>query len=72
MESSAKCEVYSAESGEWSKVCSMNTSRLAFALTYYQDKVLAIVGSSNMKKLNTVETYDLGDNKWTTAGARLL
>ena len=72
MESSAKCEVYSAESGEWSEVSSMNTSRMAFALTYFQDKVWAIGGDSNMNLLDTVETYDLGENKWKTADVRLL
>ena len=50
----------------------MNTSRCAFALTYFQDKVWAIGGDSNMNLLDTVETYDLGENKWTAADVRLL
>ena len=72
LETSAKCEVYSAECGEWSEVSSMNASRCALALTYFQDKVWAIGGCSNMNALDTVETYDLGENKWTTADVRLL
>ena len=49
----------------------MKTSRMKFALTYFQDKVWAIGGGSNMNVLDTVETYDLGENKWTTADVSL-
>ena len=72
MEIYANCEVYSAECGEWTEVSGMNARRCAFALTYFQGKVWAIGGASSKKVLDTVETYDLGENKWTTSDVRLL
>ena len=67
-----KCEVYSTECSEWVEVASMNTKRNSFALIYFQDKVWAIGGISNGQTLNTIETYDLAENKWTTIDTKLL
>ena len=68
----AKCEVYSTESCEWTKVSSMNTQRRSFALIYFQNKVWAIGGFSNNNYVDTIEKYDLAENKWTTLDVELL
>ena len=69
-----KCEVYSFESREWIEVSSMNAKRCSFSLTYFENKVWAIGGCSkpNGHDLDTIETYNLSENKWTTIGTKLL
>ena len=67
-----KCEVYSFESCEWTEVSSMNTKRGMFALIYFQNKIWAIGGYSGKNFLNTIETYDLAKNIWTTIDTKLL
>ena len=67
-----KCEVYSFESCEWIQVSSMNIKRGCFPLLYFQDQIWAIGGWSNRTSLDTIETYDLSINKWTTIDTKLL
>ena len=67
-----KCEVYSFESCEWTAVSRMNTKRSCFLLIYFQKKVWAIGGYSNGTNLDTIETYQLSENKWTTIDTKLL
>ena len=67
-----KCEVYSLELSKWTEVSSMNTKRSNFALIYFDDKIWAIGGYSNGTHLDTIETYNLAENKWTTANTKLL
>ena len=51
----------------------MNTKRNSVALIHFQDKVWAMGGVSNgQRSLNTIETYNLGDNEWTPIVTRLL
>ena len=68
----ASCEVYNTESCEWTEVASMNTKRSSFPLVYFQEKVWAIGGRSNKNVLDTIETYDVGENRWTTIDKKLL
>ena len=44
----------------------------AFALISFQDIIRAIVGISNKTILDTIETYYLAENKWTTIDTKLL
>ena len=67
-----KCEVYSFESCEWIEASSMNTKRGAFPLIYFQEKIWAIGGWSNGTSIDTIETYELSENKWTTIDNKLL
>ena len=67
-----KCEVYSFESCEWTETSSMNIKRSAFSLIYFQDKIWAIGGYSGKTRLDTIETFDLAENKWTTIDTKLL
>ena len=67
-----KCEIYSLESCEWTEVSSMNTKKCAFPLIYFDDKIWAIGGRSNGTSLDTIETYELSENKWTTIDTKLL
>ena len=50
----------------------MNTKRSDFALIYFQDKIWAVGGFSNNTHLDTLETYDLVENEWTTVDNKLL
>ena len=50
----------------------MNTKRCSFPLVYFHDKVWAIGGYSNQNVLDTIETYDIGENRWTTIENKLL
>ena len=68
----ASCEVYNTESCEWTEIASMNTKRRSFPLVYFQNKVWAIGGLSNKIVLDTIETYDVGENRWTTIDKKLL
>ena len=68
----ASCEVYNTQSCEWAEVASMNTKRSSFSLTYFQNKVWAVGGVSNGKVLDKIETYDIGENRWTTIDKKLL
>ena len=72
VESLDKCEFYSTVCGEWIEASSMNTKRSRFALIYFQDKIWAVGGDSNKTYLDTIETYSLADNKWTTLDTKLL
>ena len=71
-----KCEVYSFETCEWTEVSSMNTKRFEFTLTYFQGKIWAIGGCNNSNEfgtwLDTIETFDITQNKWKTSNLRLL
>ena len=67
-----KCEFYSFNSYKWTETSSMNTKRASFPLIYFQDKTWAIGGVSNGICLDTIETYDLSENKWTTIDTKLL
>ena len=67
-----KSEVYSTESCKWIKVSSMNTKRSEFALIYFQSKVWAIGGCSTSDCIDTIESYNLAENKWTTLDTKLL
>ena len=67
-----KCEVYSTESCEWIEASSMNTKRWVLALIYFQDKIWAIGGISNKTSVDTIESYNLAENKWTTLNTKLL
>ena len=66
-----KCEVYSTESCEWTEVSSMNTKRRACALIYFQDK-LWVNGGMNTTYMETIEIYDLAENRWTINDTKLL
>ena len=66
-----KCEVYSFESCEWTEISSLNTKKGCFPLIYFQDKVWAIGGLSNGASFDTIETYELSENKWTTIDTKL-
>ena len=66
-----KCEVYSFESCEWTETSSMNTKRSSLSLIYFQDKIWAIGGLSNGITFDTIETYDLSENKWTIIDTKL-
>ena len=68
----ATCEVYNTKSCEWTELASMNTKRSRFPLVYFQNKVWAIGGHSNKNVLDTIETYDVGENRWTTIDKKLL
>ena len=68
----SSCEVYSTESCEWTEIANMNTKRNSFPLVYFHDKVWAIGGYSNQNVLDTIETYDIGENRWTTIENKLL
>ena len=50
----------------------MNTKRSSFPLLYFKDKIWAIGGWSNGVILDTIETYELSENKWTTIDTKLL
>ena len=67
-----KCEVYTSESAKWTEAANMNTKRSSLALIYFEDRLWAIGGNSNNKSLDTIETYNLADNKWTTIDIKLL
>ena len=67
-----KCEVYSFHSCEWIEISSMNTKRAVFPLVFFQDKIWAIAGFSGTTKLDTMETFDIAENKWTTVDTKLL
>ena len=68
-----KCEVYSFETREWTEVSSMNTKRSECTLTYFQGKIWAIGGFNDVDKwLDTIETFDITQNRWTTSNLRLL
>ena len=67
-----KCEVYSTESCKWIEASSMNTKRSSFPLIYFQDIIWAIGGRSHKAILDTIETYNLAANKWTTVDTKLL
>ena len=71
-----KCEVYSFETREWTEVSSMNTKRVELTLTYFQGKIWAIGGCNYTNLfgtyLETIETFDLAINKWTTSSLKLL
>ena len=71
-----KCEVYSFETREWTEVSSMNTKRVELTLTYFQGKIWAIGGYNRLNDTNTwldtIETFDLAQNKWTVSHLRLL
>ena len=43
-----------------------------FPLIYFEDKLWAIGGWSNETFLDTIESYDICENKWTTIGTKLL
>ena len=70
-----KCEIYSFETCEWTKVSSMNTKRLELTLTYFQGKIWAIGGYNKLNGteawLDTIETFDITQNKWTTSHLKL-
>ena len=68
----ASCEVYNTDSCKWTEIASMNTKKTSFPLVYFQDKVWAIGGFSNQNILDTIETYDVGENRWTTIDKKLL
>ena len=67
-----KCEVYSFVTCEWTEVSNMNTKRISFPLIYFQNEIWAIGGWSNEICLDTIETYDLSENRWTTIDTKLL
>ena len=50
----------------------MNTKKSAFALIYFQKTIRAIGGFSNTTFLDTIETYNLAENIWTTLDIKLL
>ena len=71
-----KCEIYSFETCEWTEVSSMNTKRFQLTLTYFQEKIWAVGGFNNSNGtytwLDTIETFDITQNKWTTSHLKLL
>ena len=46
-----KCEVYRSDFYEWMQVASMNRKRTAFALVYFQQKIWAIGGSTELRTI---------------------
>ena len=69
---SDKCEVYSFESSKWTETLSINAKICEFALVYFQHKLWATGGFSGKTRLNTIESCDLAQNKWTTVDTKLL
>ena len=50
----------------------MNIKICKFALIYFQDKIWVIGGRSNFTTIDTIETNQLNENKWTTIDSKLL
>ena len=67
-----KCEIYSTESCEWIPASSMNTKRSRLALIYFQNKIWAMGGTTKRIINDSIETYDLAENKWTIINVKLL
>ena len=66
-----ECEIYSAQSNEWTEVARMNSKRSSLALVYFQHEVWAVGGCRDGESSNAIETYDPAENKWTTIDAKL-
>ena len=57
------------------KVASMNANRRDLAMAYFQQKIWAIGGrggQSNKTDLDTIETYDLVENKSTDINTKFI
>ena len=50
----------------------MNIKRSDFPLIYFQGEIWAIGGWSNGGYINTIEIYDICENKWNTVDTKLL
>ena len=46
--------------------------KLFSSSVYFQDKIWAIGGWSSGTHIDSIETYDLSENKWTTIDTKLL
>ena len=69
------CEIFTPHARQWLKISDMNTKRYYFTLTYFQQKVWAIGGCDKKfrgKSFDTIETYDMVEDKWTIVDIRLL
>ena len=71
-----KCEMYSFETCEWTETSRMNNKRVNFTLTYFQGEIWAIGGYNSLYGsdtwLDTIEKFDIIQNKWTTSHLKLL
>ena len=70
-----KCEIYSFGTCEWTEISSMKNKRVDFTLTYFEGKIWAIGGYNYTNGtgtwLDTIETFDITQNKWTTSNLKL-
>ena len=68
------CEIFTPQAGKWLKIADMNIKRCYFTLTYFQQKVWAIGGVDTVdsKIVDTIETYNLAEDKWSIIDVKLL
>uniref|UniRef100_A0A3B4BKQ5 BTB domain-containing protein n=1 Tax=Periophthalmus magnuspinnatus TaxID=409849 RepID=A0A3B4BKQ5_9GOBI len=62
-----ECEVFDPNTEQWSKICRMKEARKNHGLVVVNNKIYAVGGQGATGGLDSVEYYDIDNNKWYSA-----
>lgn len=66
------CEVYDITLDIWANFSSMSKAKCAIAVTSINDKYIYVVGGfDGSDRLDTIEKYDIKENKWSVLSVSL-
>ncbi|XP_061096094.1 kelch-like protein 40b [Conger conger] len=57
--------VYDPKTFEWKELAPLKIARSLFGVTVHQDKIYVVAGVTDTGLTNTVEVYDIANNKWS-------